>query len=87
MASGFSELTAEKLKTDEGVRELNRMLQYLFLKTPADGEDRDITYGYGTPEGVIAKNIGALFMRLDGGASTTMYLKETGSSDTGWRAI
>lgn len=86
MADGFSELTIEKLQTPEGLRELNRMLQYLFLKLPANGDNVDISYGYGTPENAVAKAVGALFLRLDGGASTTLYVKTSGTGATGWTA-
>jgi len=42
--------------------------------------------GNGTPEGAITAPIGSLFTRLDGGASTTLYVKESGTGDTGWVA-
>lgn len=40
----------------------------------------------GTPEGSVTAPVGTLFRRLDGGASTTLYVKETGSGNTGWVA-
>jgi len=42
--------------------------------------------GTGTPEGVVTAGIGALFTRTDGGASTTLYVKESGTGNTGWVA-
>ena len=42
--------------------------------------------GVGTPEGVVTANVGAVYTRTDGGASTTLYIKESGSSNTGWVA-
>jgi len=42
--------------------------------------------GTGTPEGVVTANIGSLFLRQDGGASTTLYVKESGTGNTGWVA-
>lgn len=42
--------------------------------------------GTGSPEGVVTASIGALYLRTDGGASTTLYVKESGSSSTGWVA-
>lgn len=42
--------------------------------------------GNGTPEGAIAAYKGSIFMRLDGGANTTFYVKETGTGNTGWAA-
>ena len=43
--------------------------------------------GNGTPEAVVTAPVGTLFRRLDGGASTTLYIKETGAGSTGWRAV
>jgi hypothetical protein len=40
----------------------------------------------GTPEGVLAAPIGSLYSRQDGGAGTTLYVKESGAGNTGWVA-
>jgi hypothetical protein len=40
----------------------------------------------GTPEGVITAGIGSLALRRDGGASTTLYVKTSGTGNTGWTA-
>jgi hypothetical protein len=40
--------------------------------------------GTGTPEGVVAAPIGSLFMRRDGGAGTSIYVKQSGVGNTGW---
>ncbi len=42
--------------------------------------------GTGSPEGVVASAVGGLYTRTDGGAGTTIYVKESGSSSTGWIA-
>ena len=42
--------------------------------------------GQGTPESTVTGNVGDLFVRLDGGASTTLYVKESGTGNTGWVA-
>jgi hypothetical protein len=42
--------------------------------------------GTGTPEGSIISAVGGLWRRTDGGASTTLYVKESGTSNTGWVA-
>jgi hypothetical protein len=42
--------------------------------------------GSGSPEGVVTANIGALYSRTDGGASTTLYVKTSGTGNTGWTA-
>ncbi len=45
------------------------------------------TSGSGSPEGVIVADIGSMFTRTDGGASTTLYIKESGDGiNTGWVA-
>lgn len=42
--------------------------------------------GSGTPEGVVTAPVGSLYTRTDGGASTTLYIKESGTGNTGWVA-
>lgn len=48
--------------------------------------DANILAGHGTPEGVVTAGIGSLFLRFDGGATTTLYVKTSGSGNTGWTA-
>lgn len=45
-----------------------------------------LTTGTGTPEGAVTAPIGSLYTRIDGGASTTLYIKESGTGNTGWIA-
>lgn len=52
---------------------------------PGDGT-LFIRWGAGTPEASIAGNVGSLWLRTDGGASTTLYIKESGTGTTGWIA-
>jgi hypothetical protein len=40
----------------------------------------------GTPEGSINAPIGSLCLRSDGGANTTLYVKESGTGSVGWVA-
>lgn len=40
--------------------------------------------GTGSPEGVIAAPIGSSYRRIDGGAGSTLYVKESGTGNTGW---
>jgi len=42
------------------------------------------TSGAGSPEGVVTAPVGSLYSRSDGGAGTSLYVKESGSSNTGW---
>lgn len=38
----------------------------------------------GTPEAAVTAPIGSLFLRSDGGAGTAVYVKESGTGNTGW---
>jgi hypothetical protein len=42
--------------------------------------------GAGTPEGAVTAPVGSLFLRTNGGAGTCLYVKETGTGNTGWVA-
>ena len=42
--------------------------------------------GTGTPQSVVTAPVGSLFTRTDGGANTTLYVKESGAGNTGWVA-
>lgn len=42
--------------------------------------------GNGSPEGVQTAPVGSIYSRLDGGAGTTFYVKESGAGNTGWVA-
>jgi len=44
------------------------------------------TSGLGSPEGVVTANVGSMYTRTDGGVGTTLYVKETGTGNTGWAA-
>lgn len=50
----------------------------------AVGKDWALFSGAGSPEGVIAATVGCLYRRTDGGAGTSMYVKESGTGTTGW---
>lgn len=40
--------------------------------------------GTGSPESVYTASIGSTYIRTDGGAGTTLYVKESGTGNTGW---
>ena len=42
--------------------------------------------GTNTPEGAVTAPVGSLFTRTNGGANTTLYIKESGTGNTGWAA-
>ena len=43
-------------------------------------------YGTGSPEGTLTAGVGSLYSRTDGAAGTSLYVKETGTGNTGWVA-
>lgn len=58
-----------------------------FTRTIRPGTGGPIwTSGSGTPEGVVTAPVGSMFTRTDGGAGTTLYVKESGAGNTGWVA-
>ena len=50
------------------------------------GTRRPIFEGAGSPEGALAAPIGSMVLRTDGGAATTLYVKESGTGTAGWVA-
>jgi hypothetical protein len=57
----------------EFARKVNTILSYSIV-------------GTGDPESVITAPVGSVFHRTDGGASTSFYVKESGTGNTGWIA-
>ncbi|WP_159081882.1 hypothetical protein [Paenibacillus sp. CAA11] len=45
-----------------------------------------IRRGTGSPEGVVTASVGTMYLRSDGATSTTLYIKTSGSGNTGWTA-
>lgn len=80
-------LTDPRLGTD-----LNGLIRslYDFLRRVVASvntlEDSRVLRGSGTPEGAVVAGVGALYVRTDGGAGTTLYVKESGTGNTGWAA-
>ena len=54
--------------------------------TGADDATAGIYFGTGTPEAQITAPVGSIFLRRDGGANTTLYVKQSGVGNTGWVA-
>lgn len=58
-----------------------------FQKFCADTYDLHVIRGVGTPLNNVVADRGTLFLRIDGGANTTLYVKESGDGlATGWVA-
>lgn len=45
-----------------------------------------IYVGVGSPESKVAAPVGSLYLRTDGSTSTTLYVKTSGTGNTGWTA-
>jgi hypothetical protein len=43
-----------------------------------------MTTGTGSPENVLTASPGSLYLNFSGGAGTTLYVKESGTGNTGW---
>lgn len=50
------------------------------------GSMAGVIVGTGAPEGAVTATIGHLYLRVDGSTSTTLYVKTSGSGNTGWTA-
>lgn len=60
--------------------------RFTLLRLGVTTQDTRIRAGTGTPEAAVTGAIGDLFLRTDGGAGTSLYVKESGSGNTGWAA-
>lgn len=58
----------------------------LMLGTGVAAPTTQIRSGAGSPEGVIDAAVGSLYLRTDGSTSTTLYVKTSGTGNTGWTA-
>ena len=47
---------------------------------------KHILVGTGSPEGVVTAPVGYMYLRTDGATGTTLYVKESGTGNTGWVA-
>jgi len=88
-SSDSSGVLTEKLKlTSNG----NLQIELGSLIIASSGEGIEFssgpvwTVGAGTPEGNVTADVGSLYTRTDGGAGTTLYVKESGTGNTGWVA-
>ena len=87
MDYGFINFSKNDLQTEEGIAQLNRILNLLAINLPGDSENIRIYSGYGTPESVVTAGIGSIYMRADGSSDTSVYRKESGTGNTGWVAV
>lgn len=57
------------------------------LKFKDGNNEANIIVGTGTPETNVSAPIGSLFLRTNGSTGSTLYVKESGSGNTGWVAL
>ena len=56
-----------------------------FLQQAVENFNRLVRIGAGDPNGVVTASPPAIFLNLAGGASTTLWVKESGAeTNTGW---
>ena len=49
--------------------------------------DLKLVVGTATPEAAVTAPKGSVFLRTDGAANTTLYIKTSGTGNTGWTAV
>jgi hypothetical protein len=76
IASGFNAITITK----------NTQILYYDYVIIEVLDSNSFIFGTDSPEGVYTAPVGAMYRRTNGGANTTLYVKESGSSNTGWAA-
>ena len=71
----------------QSIGRLANRYQHAYAATfhPGDGTP-SWTAGPGSPEGGVTAVVGSMRTRTDGGANTTLYVKESGTGNTGWVA-
>lgn len=89
---GFGRDTVNTVKGAGGIRMVAQDANFVNVQTELMVRRGDafqqglILMGTGSPEGVVAAPVGAIYTRNDGGAGTTLYIKESGTGNTGWVA-
>lgn len=58
----------------------------IIVNYDAPPNNNTLASGTGTPEGSLAAEVGAVYTDKNGGAGTTLYVKESGTGNTGWVA-
>lgn len=89
---GFGRDTTGAVKQTGGVRMVAEDNNFVNARTEIMARRGDalvrglVLFGTGTPEGAVTAPVGALYTRSDGGVSTTLYVKTSGTGNTGWTA-
>jgi hypothetical protein len=56
------------------------------LRLAVNGVNALVLSGKGSPLNVVTAPVGTMYLRNDGSANTTLYIKEANSDATGWVA-
>ena len=84
--------TVDTTKDVAAIRSTPQDANWVNATTVLYGRNTDALVPYallginGSPEGVVTAPVGAIATRRDGGASTTLYVKQSGTGNTGWVA-
>lgn len=54
--------------------------------SPEQWDAVKLVRGTGSPEGAVTAGVGSMYLRTDGGAGSSLYVKESGTGSTGWVA-
>jgi hypothetical protein len=66
--------------------ELKTFIEQVVAGIPGQAVGAGIYAGTGSPENVVTAVVGAIYARTDGGIGSTLYIKESGTGNTGWAA-
>ena len=80
-SSGSFTISNASLNSSNGYSNFNQ-----YLNNGGVNASTSWTTGAGSPEGVVTASIGSIYSRTNGGANTSLYVKETGTGNTGWIA-
>jgi hypothetical protein len=83
------DISTNTLRSDAiGIGDSTRKFKDLFLQEAIYFKGSSIKWlvGAGSPEGVLTASVSSMYTRTDGGAGTTLYIKESGAGNTGWVA-
>jgi hypothetical protein len=73
---------------EDGTQDLGRSsnrVRYLYASSFRAGDGSvQWTSGDGSPEGTLSAEVGSLYTDVSGSTGTTLYVKESGSGNTGW---
>ena len=83
---GWLNTRSSMISPSDGVIRLTNNAGTSFTRLELGATNLGISCGTGTPEGIVTALVGSLYIRTDGGASTTLYVKESGTGNTGWVA-